>query len=163
MLVTGARLGDTRGYRRMFLTGLGGFTLASLACGLAPEEYTLILARIAQGTSAALMVPQVLSGIHVHFAGPARARAQAMLVLALSGGAVAGQVLGGVLVGADLFGLGWRPIFLMYGGLIWIVLSVPVRSGAVVSAQVSPRFRGVLAGGSSGALRSVRVGLSPSG
>ena len=113
LLVTGARLGDTRGYRRMFLTGLGGFTFASLACGLAPEEYTLILARVAQGSSAALMVPQVLSGIHVHFAGPARARAQAMLVLALSGGAVAGQVLGGVLVGADLFGLGWRPIFLI--------------------------------------------------
>jgi predicted MFS family arabinose efflux permease len=113
LLVTGARLGDTRGYRRMFLAGLGGFTLASLACGLAPEEYTLIVARVVQGASAALMVPQVLSGIHVHFRGPARARAQAMLVLALSGGAVAGQVLGGVLVDADLFGLGWRPIFLI--------------------------------------------------
>jgi len=113
LLVTGARLGDTRGYRRMFLIGLGGFTLASLACGLAPEEYTLVLARVAQGASAALMVPQVLSGIQVHFAGPARARAQAMLVLALSGGAVAGQVLGGVLVYADLFGLGWRPVFLI--------------------------------------------------
>ncbi|MDN3356195.1 MFS transporter [Actinomadura sp. DC4] len=113
LLVTGARLGDTRGHRRMFLAGLGGFTLASLACGLAPEEYTLIVARILQGSAAALMVPQVLSGIHVHFSGPARARAQAMLVLALSGGAVAGQVLGGVLVSADLFGLGWRPVFLI--------------------------------------------------
>lgn len=113
LLVTGARLGDTRGYRRMFLLGLGGFTLASLACGLAPEELTLITARILQGACGALMVPQVLSGIHVHFSGPARARAQAMLVLALSGGAVAGQVLGGVLVHADLFGLGWRPVFLI--------------------------------------------------
>jgi MFS family permease len=113
LLVTGARLGDIRGHRRMFLIGLGGFTLASLACGLAPEEYTLILARVAQGSSAALMVPQVLSAIQVHFSGAARARAQAMLVLALSGGAVAGQILGGVLVEANLFGLGWRPIFLI--------------------------------------------------
>jgi predicted MFS family arabinose efflux permease len=113
LLVTGARLGDTRGYRRMFLLGLGGFTLASLTCGLAPEEFTLIAARVVQGACGALMVPQVLSGIHVHFTGRARARAQAMLVLALSGGAVAGQVLGGVLIHADLFGLGWRPIFLI--------------------------------------------------
>jgi MFS family permease len=113
LLITGARLGDTRGYRRMFLIGLGGFTLASLICGLAPDEVTLVAARVAQGAAGALMVPQVLSGIHLHFTGPARARAQGLFVLALSGGAVAGQVLGGVLVTADLFGLGWRPIFLI--------------------------------------------------
>ena len=113
LLVTGARLGAIRGHRRMFLIGLGGFTIASLACGLAPQEYVLIAARVLQGACGALMVPQVLSGIQLHFTGEARARAQAMLVLALSGGAVAGQALGGVLVDADLFGLGWRPIFLI--------------------------------------------------
>ncbi|MEU7901101.1 hypothetical protein AB0B45_50795 [Nonomuraea sp. NPDC049152] len=59
------------------------------------------------------MVPQVLSGIQVHFSGAERTRAQGLLVLTLSGGAVAGQVLGGVLVSANLFGLTWRPIFLI--------------------------------------------------
>ncbi|TDD66385.1 MFS transporter [Actinomadura darangshiensis] len=113
LLVTGARLGAARGHRRMFLAGLAAFTVASLACGLAPATGTLVAARLAQGAAGALMVPQVLSGIQIHFTGKARARAQGMLAVALSGGAVAGQVLGGVLVSADLFGLGWRPIFLV--------------------------------------------------
>ncbi|MCP9969240.1 MFS transporter [Actinomadura madurae] len=97
----------------MFLLGLGAFTLASLGCGLSPSTGALVAARLAQGAAGALMVPQVLSGIQIHFTGTARARAQGMLAVALSGGAVAGQVLGGVLVTADLSGLGWRPIFLV--------------------------------------------------
>jgi MFS family permease len=113
LLVTGARLGEARGHRRMFLLGLGAFTLASLACGVAPSTGALVAARLAQGAAGALMVPQVLSGIQLHFTGKARARAQGLLAVALSGGAVAGQVLGGVLVSADLFELGWRPIFLV--------------------------------------------------
>ncbi|WP_433475227.1 MFS transporter [Spirillospora sp. CA-142024] len=113
LLVTGARLGEARGHRRMFLLGLGAFTLASLACGLAPSTGALVAARLAQGAAGALMVPQVLSGIQIHFTGTARARAQGLLAVALSGGAVAGQVLGGVLVSADVLGLGWRPIFLV--------------------------------------------------
>ncbi len=113
LLVTGARLGQARGHRRMFLLGLGAFTAASLACGLAPSTGALVAARLVQGAAGALMVPQVLSGIQLHFTGPARARAQGLLAVALSGGAVAGQVLGGVLVSADLGGLGWRPVFLV--------------------------------------------------
>ncbi|SNR37032.1 Predicted arabinose efflux permease, MFS family [Actinomadura mexicana] len=113
LLVTGARLGQARGHRRMFLLGLGAFTAASLACGLAPTTGALVAARLAQGAAGALMVPQVLSGIQLHFTGPARARAQGLLAVALSGGAVAGQVLGGVLVSADVGGLGWRPVFLV--------------------------------------------------
>ncbi|MEU9840151.1 MFS transporter [Actinomadura sp. NPDC048032] len=113
LLVTGARLGQARGHRRMFLLGLGAFTAASLACGLAPSTGVLVAARLAQGAAGALMVPQVLSGIQLHFTGPARARAQGLLAVALSGGAVAGQVLGGVLVSADVGGLGWRPVFLV--------------------------------------------------
>ncbi|SFO22618.1 Predicted arabinose efflux permease, MFS family [Actinomadura madurae] len=113
LLVTGARLGEVRGHRRMFLLGLGAFTLASLGCGLSPSTGALVAARLAQGAAGALMVPQVLSGIQIHLTGTARARAQGMLAVALSGGAVAGQVLGGVLVTADLSGLGWRPIFLV--------------------------------------------------
>ncbi len=113
LLITGARLGDARGHRRMFLLGLAAFTLASLACGLAPATGALVAARLAQGAAGALMVPQVLAGIQIHFTGTARARAQGLLAVALAGGAVAGQVFGGVLVSADLGGLGWRPIFLV--------------------------------------------------
>lgn len=113
LLITGARLGDIRGYRRMFLVGTVVFTVASAACGLAPSTNALIVARIVQGVGAALMVPQVLTGIQLHFPGQSRVRALALYAVALSGGAVAGQVLGGVLVDANIGGSGWRPIFLI--------------------------------------------------
>ncbi|MEU9867543.1 MFS transporter [Actinomadura sp. NPDC048021] len=127
LLVTGARLGQARGHRRMFLLGLGAFTAASLACGLAPSTGVLVAARLAQGAAGALMVPQVLSGIQLHFTGPARARAQGLLAVALSGGAVAGQVLGGVLVSADVGGLGWRPVFLVNVPAGVVLLAVGAR------------------------------------
>jgi MFS family permease len=113
LLITGARLGDIYGYRRLFLIGLCIFTAASLGCGIAPDAIALIAARVIQGIGGALMVPQVLIGIQLNFSGEARARALGYYSVALSIGAVAGQVLGGVLVSADLFGMGWRPIFLI--------------------------------------------------
>ena len=67
MVITGGRLGDMYGARRLFLIGLVGFTATSLACGLAPTGNALVLARLAQGLTAALMVPQVLSTIHSLF------------------------------------------------------------------------------------------------
>ncbi len=73
----------------------------------------LIVARLVQGVGAALMIPQVLSGIQLNFSGSARARAIGLYAVALSGGAVAGQVLGGALISANLFGSQWRPIFLI--------------------------------------------------
>jgi MFS family permease len=82
-------------------------------CGLAPEIVTLIVARFVQGAAAALMVPQVLSGIQLYFSGNVRVRALGWYAVALSGGAVAGQVLGGLLISADLFGATWRPAFLI--------------------------------------------------
>ena len=111
LLVTAARLGDTRGYRRVFLLGVAVFTVASLACALAPDVIVLIVARVAQGVGSALMVGQVLPGIALTFSGTARARALGRYAMTLAGSAVVGQVLGGVLVAADLFGTGWRPIF----------------------------------------------------
>src|ERR671922_2451828 len=63
LLITGARLGDLRGHRRLFQAGLGTFTLASLLCGLAPTTGALVAARFIQGAGAALMVPQILSVI----------------------------------------------------------------------------------------------------
>jgi MFS family permease len=113
LLITGARLGELRGYRRLFLGGLGLFTGASQCCGLAPDPVTLVVARVAQGCGAALMVPQVLSGIQLGFEGAARARALGTYAAALSAGAVIGQLLGGVLVSVDLLGTHWRPIFLV--------------------------------------------------
>jgi MFS family permease len=124
LLITGARLGSSWGYRRVFLLGLRVFTLASLACGLAPEVYSLTVARFVQGAGAALMVPQVLSGIQLYFAGRDRVKALGYFSIALSGGAVAGQVLGGLLIAADLFGTAWRPIFLInvpLGVALWLV------------------------------------------
>lgn len=88
----------------MFLGGLAGFTVASLACGLARDAPALIAARIVAGGAAALMAAQVLTGIQLDFTGRARARALGLYTLVLSEGAVAGQSLGGVLVSADLLG-----------------------------------------------------------
>jgi Major Facilitator Superfamily len=112
LLVTGARLGDLIGYRHVFLTGLSCFTIASLACGLAPSVSALIGARIVQGAGAAMMVPQVLSAVQLHFAGRDRVRALGLYSAALAAGAAAGQALGGLLISANVLGT-WRPIFLI--------------------------------------------------
>ncbi len=113
LLVTGARLGDIIGHRRMFLSGLALFTLASLGCGLAVSSGMLIALRFIQGAGAAAMIPQVLSLIQRSYTGTARARPMRLYAAVLAGGAVAGQVVGGVLVSANLFGSTWRPVFLL--------------------------------------------------
>ncbi|HET9381767.1 MAG TPA: MFS transporter [Streptomyces sp.] len=112
-LVTGGRLGDIVGYRRMFLTGLGLFTAASLACGIAPTPELLIVFRCAQGLAAALFFPQILSIIQTTFDGARRDRALALFGVTIGLAAISGQLIGGVLVHLDLFGWGWRPIFLV--------------------------------------------------
>jgi MFS family permease len=126
LLITGARLGDLRGRRKVFLVGLVLFTVSSLACGLAPNAAILVGERIAQGVGAALMISQVLTWIKVHFDGPARSRALGAYAAVLAGSAVIGQVLGGLLVAANLFDTGWRPIFLVNVpiGIALIVLSL---------------------------------------
>jgi MFS family permease len=111
LLITGARLGDRYGRRRMYQTGVTVFTVASLACALAPDSQALIAFRFAQGAGAAMLVPQILSIIQLRFSGQARARALSAYAAVLSGGAVAGLVLGGVIVTANLLGEGWRPVF----------------------------------------------------
>jgi MFS family permease len=113
LLITGARMGDLYGRRRMFLAGVAVFTLASLTCGIAPSVGILIAARFVQGAGAAAMMPQIMSVIQVRFSGAARARALSAYTAVLSSGFVAGQVIGGVLVTANLFGQTWRPVFLV--------------------------------------------------
>jgi MFS family permease len=113
LLVTGARLGDLLGHRRVFLAGLAVFTLASLGCGLASSAGLLIALRFIQGTGAAMMIPQVLSLIQRTFSGAPRARAMSAYAAVLAGGVVVGQIAGGLLISANLFGAGWRPVFLV--------------------------------------------------
>ncbi|KVG72103.1 MFS transporter [Burkholderia ubonensis] len=126
-LITGARLGDDYGYRRLFVTGLAIFTVSSLACGVAPGTWLLIVGRIAQGVGAALLVPQVMSLIQRSFEGPARARAIGYYSMILGLGSTAGQALGGVIITADFAGLSWRPAFLI-NVPIGIVLLASARS-----------------------------------
>ncbi|MFC0844143.1 MFS transporter [Streptomyces noboritoensis] len=113
LLVTGARLGARNGFRAVFLCGLVTFTAASLACGLAPGTGVLIGARVVQGVGSAMMMPQVYSLIQLKFEGPARARALSVYAAVIGLGVVVGQVTGGLLVSADVFGTGWRPVFLI--------------------------------------------------
>lgn len=112
-LITGGRLGDLFGRRRMYALGLAVFTAASLACGVAPSPGTLIAARVVQGIAAALLMPQVLGIINAAFTGERRARAFTAYGLALGLGGVFGQLIGGALIQADVLGSGWRSIFLI--------------------------------------------------
>jgi EmrB/QacA subfamily drug resistance transporter len=112
-LITGGRLGDIFGRKRMFLLGMAGFTLASTLCGLAANPGVLIAARVLQGITGAAMFPQVLSIIQVSFPPAERGKAFAIFGTVMGTASFAGNVLGGFLLRADLFGLGWRPVFLV--------------------------------------------------
>jgi EmrB/QacA subfamily drug resistance transporter len=113
MLITGARLGDIFGRRRVFIAGMALFTLASAACGTAPNALTLVTARMVQGVAAALLFPQALAIIGVVYTGTARARAYVAYGMTLGIAAVGGQLIGGALIQADPGGLGWRTCFLI--------------------------------------------------
>jgi MFS family permease len=113
LLVLGGRLGDLFGRRRLFLGGMLAFGLTSLACGLAPTAWTLVAARIAQGAASAAMLPQVLATIQSSTQGPRRAKAMGLYGATAGLAMVAGQILGGVLVAADIAGTGWRAVFLV--------------------------------------------------
>src|SRR6185295_14834655 len=112
-MVTGGRLGDLVGYRRMFMTGVAAFAVASLLCGLARSPAELVGARLLQGLAGAAMVPQVLALITATFPVPERSRALAWFGVTMGLAFVSGQILGGLLLQADVFGLGWRAIFLV--------------------------------------------------
>ena len=112
-LITGGRLGDRYGRRRMFGIGLALFTVTSAACGLAPNAAALVAARVLQGASAALLAPQVIAIIGVLYTGAARVKALTAYALTLGIAAVAGQLVGGVLIRADIAGLGWRSCYLV--------------------------------------------------
>jgi EmrB/QacA subfamily drug resistance transporter len=133
-MITGGRLGDLYGRRRVFTAGMAAFTLASVACGIAPTAGLLIAARIVQGLAAAAMAPQVLAILGTAYQGAAKTRAFTAYGLTLGLAAVFGQLIGGALIQADLFGLGWRGCFL---------INLPVGAAALVLAyRVVPESRG---------------------
>ncbi|MFC5179978.1 MFS transporter [Actinomadura harenae] len=129
-LITGGRIGDAHGRRRVFLLGLAGFALTSMACALAPSAGALIATRVLQGLAGGLMVPQVFGIIRSSFAPAAMARAFGAYGAVQGLAAVAGPLLGGALVDADLWGTAWRTIF-------WV--NVPVAAVALaLGARVLP-------------------------
>jgi len=127
LLVLGGRLGDRFGRRRVFLGALVGFIVASAICGFAPTVGVLIGARIVQGATAALLVPQVLATFHHTLEHERKARALAMYGATSGIAAVVGQLVGGLLVSADIAGASWRPIFLVNVPIGLVVLVVASR------------------------------------
>ncbi|NUR90592.1 MAG: MFS transporter [Nonomuraea sp.] len=137
-LITGGRLGDQYGRKRLFLIGLAGFMTASALCALAPDPGTLIGMRAGQGLAGGIMVPQVFGIIRASFAPGERAKAFGAYGAVQGLASVAGPLLGGLLVDADLFGLGWRTIF-------WINVPVSVLA-LVVGARALPESRAAATG-----------------
>lgn len=133
-LILGGRLGDKFGRRYMFLFGMIGFTVASLSCSLAQSTDTLIIFRFAQGFLGAMLLPQGFGLLKAVF--PPKELGQAFgvfgPVFGLAG--ILGPVIGGALIQADLFGLGWRAVFLV---------NVPIGIAATAIAwKVLPRVSG---------------------
>lgn len=129
-LIVGGRLGDHFGHRRMYVVGMLAFGVASLACGLAGGGELLVGCRLAQGAAAAMMVPQVLALISAAYPPSERGHALSWFGVTIGVGAIAGQVVGGLVLQADILGLGWRPIFLV---------NVPVAVAAVLASGALPR------------------------
>jgi MFS family permease len=137
LVVTGGRLGDIYGTRNVFVAGVAGFTVTSLWCGLAQSGPELIVARLAQGATAALMVPQVLATIHLLFADASRARAFGIYGIVLGLAGAAGFILGGILVTLDLAGLGWRAVF-----FVNVPFGVVIVAAALRIMPMAPRRAG---------------------
>ncbi|WP_221350436.1 MFS transporter [Streptomyces beigongshangae] len=141
----GTRLGDVHGRRRLFLVGIGAFTVASVLGGIAPSPETLVAARSAQGAAAALMVSQVPHILDALFPADEQGRVAALFGAVIGLGSVTGPLVGAVLLESDLFGLGWRSVLLinvpiglagLVLGRLWIIECRehprPVTSTAVV-------------------------------
>ncbi|MFT3714079.1 MAG: DHA2 family efflux MFS transporter permease subunit [Archangium sp.] len=132
-LVTGGRLGDIYGRKRLFLIGVAGFTISSAACGLASSPAQLIIFRLVQGVFAASMIPQGFGIVREVFPPNELGKAFGLFGPVIGGSAILGPVLGGILVDADLFGAGWRTIFLV---------NVPLGIAAfIASARLFPESK----------------------
>ena len=131
-LVISARAGDLVGRRRMFIIGMAGFTVASLLCGLAPTAGALIAFRVLQGLFGAVMIPQGLAMVKQSFHPDDLQKAFIPFGPIMGLAAVLGPILAGFLIDADLFGTGWRMIFL---------INVPVGVvGAILAVKYLPQI-----------------------
>ncbi|NJP89145.1 DHA2 family efflux MFS transporter permease subunit [Nonomuraea sp. FMUSA5-5] len=132
-LITGGRLGDLFGKKRMFVIGAAGFTVSSLLCGIAVSPEMLIAGRAVQGLFGAVMLPQGLGLIREMFPPDEMGKAFGMFGPVMTISSVGGPVLAGWLVDANLFGTGWRMIFL---------INLPIGLAAVLAAlRFLPEFR----------------------
>ncbi|PXW27262.1 MFS transporter [Paraburkholderia caballeronis] len=111
--ITGGRLGDLYGRKRLFMLGMAGFVLASTLCGLATSGSVLVAGRVLQGLFAAILAPQVLATIRSVFAPHEQVRVMSFYGFVFGVAAVIGQLGGGALISLHPFGLGWRAIFLV--------------------------------------------------
>lgn len=149
LLITGGRLGDIFGHRRIFVIGIVGFTLASLGAALSQTGDLLVAARVLQGGFAGIMMPQVLSSVQVMFAPEERAPVLGIIGSLSALGAVGGLILGGWLVTADLLGMGWRSIFLVNVpiGVVLVVAALLFVPRSRSEHPLRPDLVGVLLGG----------------
>jgi EmrB/QacA subfamily drug resistance transporter len=159
-MVTGGRLGDLFGYKRLFLIGVVTFALASLACGVAPTAGALVVFRLVQGLTGAVMVPQVVALITATFPARERSKALGFYGATMGLGFVSGQILGGGLIQANIFGLGWRAIFLVNVPVGVIALIVAAVVVPAARSQRRPRLDPLGAVGVSGGLALALVPLT---
>ncbi len=141
-LLSFGRLGDAFGQRLMFLWGAAGFAVFSALCTLAPSYGLLVTGRALQGLAGALMVPQIMATIAIIIPSGERARAFALFAAVGSLAAVAGPLLGGLVLTADPTGLGWRSIFLLNAVLALLVVIAGIRLIPAVAASGRPRIDG---------------------
>jgi EmrB/QacA subfamily drug resistance transporter len=130
-LITGARLGDMFGRRRLFLIGSAGFTVMSAACSLAPSMEVLIVFRVLQGSFGALMIPQGFGMLKEVFAEEEMSKVFGAFGPVMGLSILAAPILAGALVEANLWGIGWRLVF-----LINVPIGIAAFAGAV---RVLPR------------------------
>lgn len=172
LLILGGRLGDLFGGRAMFLTGVAGFTVASALCGMAADPQLLIAARVMQGAAGAVMAPQVMAVIQILYDPVERIGRLAWFGVIGGLAGIAGPIIGGLLISADIAGLGWRTVFLINlpigiaafvagwrylprevahkGGRIDVIGTLAF--GAALAAMLFPLVRGEHAGLDTGSL-----------
>lgn len=144
LLISGGRLGDIYGRKRMFMWGVAAFTVASALCGFAPTPAFLIATRALQGMAGALLFPQVLSIMQVTFPPQERAKAFGLFGTVIGTSSFSGNVLGGLLVSANVFGLAWRPIFLIN---LPIGIVTVITASKFITESRSPKARRLDLGG----------------
>lgn len=140
VLVTGGRLGDIYGRKRLFLIGMITFTVASAVCGAAPDGQTLVIARIVQGVCSGLMFPQVLAILQVTFSDRDKPKAFAIYGATIGLATILGPVLGGALIKLNLFGTDWRAIFYVNVPIGLVALAAGVRQLTESTAPQADRL-----------------------